>query len=113
MSGKTWNERWQRLQSASVDELRDHLRRYAYARADALRYRMGRLFSVTLRDTAAGVEPSFFFAENQIPAIVEVLKRRKPKQVEEILSRADWICQHKFDLLGYRDLDYGTEIDWH
>ena len=113
MSGKTWKERWQRLQSASGEELRDHLRRYAYARVDTLRYRMGGGFPATLRDTAGEVEPSFFFAENQIPAIVEALKRRKPAQVEEILSRAERICQHRFDLLGYRDLDYGTEIDWH
>jgi len=113
MSGKTWKERWQRLRSASAEELRDHLRRYAYARVDTLRYRMGGGFPATLRDTAGEVEPSFFFAENQIPAIVEALKRRKPAQVEEILSRAERICQHRFDLLGYRDLDYGTEIDWH
>lgn len=113
MSGKTWKERWQRLQSASGEELRDHLRRYAYAQVDTLRYRTGGGFPATLRDTAGEVEPSFFFAENQIPAIVEALKRRKPAQVEEILSRAERICQHRFDLLGYRDLDYGTEIDWH
>jgi hypothetical protein len=113
MSGKTWKQRWQRLQSASAEELRDHLRRYAYARADALRYRMGGEFPVTLRNAAGEVEPSFFFAGNQIPPIVEVLKRRKPAQVEEILSRAERICRHRFDLLGYRDLDYGTEIDWH
>lgn len=113
MSGKTWKERWQRLQAASADELRDHLQRYAYARADALRYRMGSAFPVPLRDAAGEVEPSFFFEENQIPATVDVLKRRKPVQVEEILSRAERICQHRFDLLGYRDLDYGTEIDWH
>ena len=113
MSGKTWKERWQRLQSASGEELRDHLRRYAYAQVDTLRYRMGGGFPATLRDTAGEVEPSFFFAENQIRAIVEALKRRKPAQVEEILSRAERICQHRFDLLGYRDLDYGAAIDWH
>jgi len=113
MSGKTWKERWQRLQSASAEELRDHLRRHAYARAAALRYRLGWGFPATLRDTEGEAEPSFLFAENQIPAIVELLKRRTPMQVGDILSRAERICQHKFDLLGYRDLDYGTEIDWH
>ncbi|MGA9977853.1 MAG: alginate lyase family protein [Candidatus Sulfotelmatobacter sp.] len=113
MSGKTWNERWQRLRTASAEELCDYMRRYAYARADALRYRLGWRFPVALRDSAGEVAPSFFFAGNQIPAIVELLKRRKPAQVEDILSRAERICQHRFDLLGYRDLDYGTEIDWH
>jgi len=113
MSGKTWKERWQRLRSASGEELRDHLRRHAYARADVLRYRLGWGFPATLRDADGEAEPSFLFTENQIPAIVELLKRRKPMQVGDILSRAERICQHKFDLLGYRDLDYGTEIDWH
>src|SRR5207237_4294830 len=30
-----------------------------------------------------------------------------------ILSNAERICAHRFDLLGYEDLDYGPEIDWH
>jgi hypothetical protein len=113
MSSKTWKERWQRLQSVSAEELGDRIRQRAYARADTLRYRMGLGFPVALRDRAGEIEPSFFFAENQMPAIVEVLKRRMPEQVQQILSRAERICQHRFDLLGYRDLDYGTEIDWH
>jgi len=25
----------------------------------------------------------------------------------------DKLCQHRFDLLGYQDLDFGTPIDWH
>jgi len=29
------------------------------------------------------------------------------------LSAAEKICQHRFDLLGYKDLDFGTPIDWH
>ena len=27
--------------------------------------------------------------------------------------KAEKICKHRFDLLGYKDLDFGTPIDWH
>ncbi len=36
-----------------------------------------------------------------------------PQQVETIVKRAEKICGHRFDLLGYEDLDYGRKIDWH
>jgi hypothetical protein len=29
------------------------------------------------------------------------------------LAAAEKICQHRFDLLGYKDLDFGSPIDWH
>jgi hypothetical protein len=29
------------------------------------------------------------------------------------LEQAEKLCQHRFDLLGYKDLDFGTPIDWH
>ncbi|MGD0359273.1 MAG: alginate lyase family protein [Bryobacteraceae bacterium] len=29
------------------------------------------------------------------------------------VEQAEKICKHRFDLLGYKDLDYGTPIDWH
>jgi len=31
----------------------------------------------------------------------------------ESFDDAERICQHRFDLLGYKDLDFGTPIDWH
>ncbi len=36
-----------------------------------------------------------------------------PQQVSLIIAKAEKICQHRFDLLGYTDLDYGAKIDWH
>ena len=36
-----------------------------------------------------------------------------PEQVEAITKNAEKICEHRFNLLGYEDLDYGREIDWH
>ena len=36
-----------------------------------------------------------------------------PEQAEAITNSAEKICAHRFNLLGYEDLDYGQEIDWH
>src|SRR5579871_2593232 len=30
-----------------------------------------------------------------------------------LLEQAERICQHRFDLLGYQALDFGSPIDWH
>ena len=56
---------------------------------------------------------SFFFSSRDIPKRVNLLRTRMPDQAELIVKRADKICCHHFDLLGYEDLDYGQEIDWH
>src|SRR5947209_8346205 len=35
------------------------------------------------------------------------------QQAQEIVSQAEKICAHHFDLLGYEGLEYGAEINWH
>lgn len=55
----------------------------------------------------------FFFEPADVPPILALLRQRLPDVVNEIVDRAERICQHRFDLLGYRDVDYGPEIDWH
>lgn len=42
-----------------------------------------------------------------------LLKQHLPGAIRETIEEADEIMQHRFRLLGYRDLDYGREIDWH
>lgn len=54
----------------------------------------------------------FFCNSGDVPRILEILRQRMPEQVESILSRAGRILAGRFDLLGYRDLDFGREIDW-
>ena len=41
-----------------------------------------------------------------------LLKQVFPSQADDIVVRAEKICRHRFDLLGYENLDYGAEIDW-
>jgi len=59
--------------------------------------------------TPAGV---FFVPHAQIGAIVQAIQSHLPQQATSLVSRAEKICSHKFDLLGYRDLDFGDPIDW-
>ena len=97
----------------SRDELLDRGQQHVNARADSLRYRLGFEFPFKLRDPGTRSRPSFFFASEDIPGICNLLKHRLSRQAEDIFERSERICQHRFDLLGYQNLDYGTSIDWH
>jgi hypothetical protein len=57
----------------------------------------------------------FFFSPVQVPERVALLKEHLPEEVQRTILEADDVLQHRFHLLGYRDLDYGREkeIDWH
>ena len=80
-------KRWQRLFSMSPDEVWLRSRQLFAARADALRYRMGNSFAVGIRPTGAP-SPSFYFRDDEVGRICDLLKRRLPEKAEEILSRA-------------------------
>ena len=54
----------------------------------------------------------FFFGREDIPRRIDLLRQRMPKQAEQIISKAEKICRHRFDLLGYENLEYGQKIDW-
>lgn len=100
-----------RVFSMPPREILDRVRQYATARADLQRYRAGHTFA------RSESEPEslgrFFFTPAEIPALFSELRRLVPGQTNEIVVRAERICRHHFDLLGYEDLDYGAEIDWH
>jgi len=56
----------------------------------------------------------FSFFEGAVDAdTVARLIERMPESRERILSAANMICQGRFDLLGYRGLDFGDPPDWH
>ncbi|HTS35585.1 MAG TPA: alginate lyase family protein [Candidatus Solibacter sp.] len=90
----------------------DRVRQRAMARLDALRCSSGVGFEPRLSDSTAA-QPNFFFAPDNVADLCRELRTRFPQQAREIISRAERICLHRFDLLGYKELDYGKEIDWH
>jgi hypothetical protein len=94
-------------------ELFDRMRQYAAARADVLRHRMGHNFARDDQAGRVGAESRFFFAGADVPALCAALKQVFPTHADDIVSRAEKICRHRFDLLGYENLEYGAQIDWH
>ena len=94
----------------SGDEFVTRSRQELGKRVDGVLARVGKNFSETPR--AISSKPSFFFDSEAVPSILAILKQRFPREHGQIVARAERICEHRFDLLGYRDLDYGKEIDW-
>jgi len=62
---------------------------------------------------ASDGDSEFFFGPGDLPKLVSLIKTNLPEAVEDAVLEANKILQHRFDLLGYRDLDYGADIDWH
>jgi hypothetical protein len=108
-----WARRITRLKSMSWGELVDRLRQHGSARLDAYRYRRGHDFAGAWPGDHAGPKGRFFFAPSEVPGVCELLKQRFPSAAAGMVAGAERICRHRFDLLGFEDLDYGAEIDWH
>jgi Heparinase II/III-like protein/Heparinase II/III N-terminus len=102
-----------RIASMQRTEILDRVRQEFQKRSDTISFALGRNpCRGQLRRT--GADPGrFFFRSADVPRLMSILRERIPQQVETILETAEKICQHHFDLLGYSDLDYGREIDWH
>jgi Heparinase II/III-like protein/Heparinase II/III N-terminus len=113
MGHAAWKDRYRRLLSMGPDELRERLRQQLTARSDLWRYRLGAGFSPKRQSGGACKQPRFFFSGDNIPRLCALLRERLPSQAEQIVRSAERVCQHRFDLLGYEDLDYGKEVDWH
>ena len=94
-------------------ELRDRLRQELAKRTDVVLARVGYDFAPRIRISIGEKPARFFFAPESVDSILALLCQRFPDYKRQVLERADRICSHRFDLLGYRDLDYGHPIDWH
>lgn len=107
-----WMDRWQRLKAMDRAEFADRVRQQIMVRADAVRHRAGFPFGEKL--AAGAVEnPNFFFSPESAHALANLLRQRLPEDAKAIVERARRICDHRFDLLGYENLNYGAVIDWH
>jgi hypothetical protein len=94
-------------------EIADRTRQHLAARLDLLRYTLDGSFAGKVKERDVQCKPTFFFSPEAVPSLCALLKQRLPFQAREVVARAEQICLHRFDLLGYKDLDYGPEIDWH
>lgn len=64
------------------------------------------------RDGTAIVPSRFFEGAAHAEATVRLIERI-PGSRERIIAAADAILGGRFDLLGYRGLDFGDPVDWH
>lgn len=60
-----------------------------------------------------GDAESHFFAGVFDPALTELLRGRYADDCQAVLIAAHHAMRGRFDLLGYRGLEYGDPIDWH
>jgi hypothetical protein len=113
MKRRNWREIKNRLADMDRAELYDRLRQEFAKRQDGLLSRAGYDFARNSSHSPPIQAGNFFFSADSVNAVLALLRQRFPKQVEAIIHQADKICRHRFDLLGYEDLDYGMPIDWH
>ena len=109
----TWRQTWSRLSKMSWNEVQTRAGQEVSKRFDLAMYRAG-LQPARNGLSASKVSPGkFFFSAEDLPARVRLLKATLGSEAEAIICEADEICAHRFCLLGYSNLDYGAEIDWH
>ena len=112
-TSQQWIRRCKRLTEMGWDEIRVRTLQALAKRCDFTLYRMG--ISAVNRDHKNGLDSRgcFFFRKEDLPGIVASLWSLFPEVAEQIVERAEQVCRHRFDLLGYQGLNYGREIDWH
>jgi hypothetical protein len=104
---------WSRLSNMSWDEFETRARQEVSKRLDLALCGIGLQPARNGLCRASGPSGNFFFSPGELASRVTLVRKHLPHEAEEILRQADEICRHRFRLLGYRDLDYGAEIDWH
>lgn len=103
-----------KLQQASWAEIATRGRQEVTKRWDYVSYRFGARPKTPRADLAPQIELArFFFSSDELARIARVLRQRFPETMEQIHAAAEQACKHRFNLLGYENLDYGPEVDWH
>ncbi len=122
-----WQSKLARLSRMDWEEVRVRVGQELHKRRDLFMHWMGaRAGTIRLNADSAAPLGRFFFSGNEISERVELLRKHLPDEAAEILRLADEICEHRFRLLGYEDLDFSLDggrsnsggghfkkIDWH
>ncbi len=106
-----------RIAHMSGEEAVFRIRQQAWNRLEAFRSRVrpGSQDDPKWRNAPATSQQAghFFFSSADLPAILEVIRTRFQSKASDIVDSAERILAHRFDLLGYCDLDLGQQINWH
>jgi Heparinase II/III-like protein/Heparinase II/III N-terminus len=113
MGARDWHKTITKLQSMDRRELLDRSRQELAKRADALlaacRYNFAKWQSLPAPLTTG----KFLFGNDDVDNLLRLIRQRLPQNAEAVVSRAEKICRHQFDLLGYEGLQYGDRINWY
>lgn len=96
----------------SWGEFRTRLGQEFGKRAEYACYRLGMLGEPRIAGAGRGTDRGFFFAAEDVPVRIELLRHNLPEAIAETTAEADEILRHRFQLLGYRDVNYGPHVDW-
>jgi hypothetical protein len=127
------NSKLQRIRKASIDELRVRgsqavaafIERRGWSRRTKIVSDTGLISlldsaMVKVRSTTELLEyfrsrtqPKFFPAFDNAEETTSAFQKRWPASTAEIIERANKIVRGSFDLLGFRDLNFGDPPDWH
>jgi len=110
---KTWQAVNSRLMNITWDELQTRCRQGVAKRWDAAIFRVVAQPKGDLPRSLSEAPTRFFFEPKDLPLLTALLRERLPSEANRVIEQAARICRHRFDLLGYEDLDYGPDIDWH
>src|SRR5580700_84167 len=113
MKPRNWRQIKDRLAGMDRAELGGRIRQELAKRQDGFLSYFGYGFGKNSRRSTVSSPGKFFFSADSVDALLVLLRRRLPSRVEEIVNQAEGILRHRFDLLGYENLNYGNPIDWH
>jgi hypothetical protein len=114
-----WQGKLARVSRMGWEEARVRLGQEFHKHCDLLMHRMGaRPGAIRLKQDSGRRSGRFFFSASEFSgseglARAELLRAHLADEATEILREADEICDHRFRLLGYENLNYGKDIDWH
>src|SRR5712672_1763110 len=113
MTTKSWQKILSKVSRMDRREFLDRSRQELSKRADVIGAQCGFDFAKKEPALMHVVAGKFFFGPDQVQQLLQVIRQRLPEEAENIVARAQKICAHRFDLLGYEDLDYTQSINWH
>jgi len=108
-----WHNNRSRIVNITWDELRTRVTQAVRKRIEFARHRAGLPTSLHTLDLTRPARGIFFLSTEDLRGIALALQGNLAGDVDKILEEAEAICEHRFRLLGYANLDYGPEIDWH
>lgn len=102
-----------RIAAMSFDEVRTRAKMAVRKRLDVWEAKQGKNPLQPRYAGSSSANPRFYFDVGEAALLAAEVRRRLPAECESVIESARRIQEHRFDLLGYRNLSFGDqEIHW-